>query len=465
MTTLAAQHMCGPWNWRPRWNSSLSALTLVCLVAFGCSSPSSGSDNGLATDTANAGDGQLHADGDLAADATATVDAQDSATAGDAEAKDAVDAAPADAGLQDAAPDGPKDAAGDTKVADAKDAQAPDVNLNPKGTPSATITAPAAGAVVEDGKPVALAGVATDSLYTPDKLTAVWASDVDGVLGTSIPDAAGKVSLNLPKLSAGKHIISLTVTEPSGLQAVDTVYLGVCSWGQPDTFDTVVTGSKWKTYGDAFFDPGGWLEMTGNAQSKKGAIFNLVDFVSPGDVQISFKIATGGWLTSSGQPKGADGFALSVIDVKTVAELEKYINTAGAGGCLGYGVAGDCKQGGVSMAIDAFHIEIDTWQNKGDPNFDPTPDNHIGIMQNGDASNHYLWASVPSIEDLQWHAVTVQITKDVVRVTLDGTEIINKAIPDFKFRGGFIGFSGTTGWATNYHRFDDLQILQQCIVK
>ena len=117
------------------------------------------------------------------------------------------------------------------------------------------------------------------------------------------------------------------------------------------------------------------------------------------------------------------------------------------------------------MAIDAFHIEIDTWQNTGDPNWDPTPDNHIGIMQNGDASNHYLWASVPFIEDLNWHPVTVEIKKDVVRVTVDGNEVMNKAIPNFKFRGGFIGFSGTTGWATNFHRFDDLQILQQCLVK
>ena len=205
--------------------------------------------------------------------------------------------------------------------------------------------------------------------------------------------------------------------------------------------------------------------MTGNVQSKKGAIFNTVDFVAPGDVQLSFKIATGGFLTSSGQPKGADGFALTVIDVKTVAALESYIATAGAGGCLGYGVAGDCAQPSGSMAIEAFHIEIDTWHNTGDPNFDPTSDNHIGIMQNGDASNHYLWASVPFIEDLTWHAVTVEIKGDVVRMTLDGTEIINKAIPNFKFRGGFIGFSGTTGWATNYHRFDDLQILQQCIVQ
>ncbi|MBL6976385.1 MAG: hypothetical protein ISR64_11680 [Deltaproteobacteria bacterium] len=32
------------------------------------------------------------------------------------------------------------------------------------------------------------------------------------------------------------------------------------------------------------------------------------------------------------------------------------------------------------------------------------------------------------------------------------------------FRGGFIGYSGTTGYYMNQHGFDDLQILQECLV-
>lgn len=353
----------------------------------------------------------------------------------------------------------------ETSAAETK-ADAPVKDVPAAGAPFAEITSPATGGVVEDGKPVDLAGIATDSLYAPADLVAAWASDVDGDLGTSVPDSSGKVSLKLAKLSPGQHTISLTVTEPSGVSAVSSISIGVCSWSKPDTFDTVVSGSKWKIYGDAYFDPGGWLEMTGNAQSKKGQIFNISDFVSPGDVQISFKIATGGFLTSSGQSQGADGFALSVIDVKTVKDLENVLSVAGKGGCLGYGVAGDCHPDGKpGLDVSAFHIEIDTWHNSGDPNYDPTSQNHIGIMQNGDATNHYLWANVPSIVDLQWHVVTVEVKGNNVRVTLDTKEIINDKIPNFKFRGGFIGFSGTTGWATNYHRFDDLQILQQCTVK
>ncbi len=440
--------------------SLVRAFALTALVAAlgACSSPKTAISTDGVDDVAT-GDTQLSVDVSATADGTAgtvvsTEDMSDSTGGTDAEADAIADAA------TDALTDSADDAA--DVIPDVPEV---DVNPNPKGVPGATITAPATGTVIESGKPVALAGIVTDTLYSGADLKVEWASDIDGVLGTSIPDASGNVSLNLPKLSPGNHTISLSVTEPSDVGAQDTISLGICSWGTPDSFDTTVAGGKWKTYGDAYFDPGGWLEMTGNAQSKKGSIYNIADYVSPGDVQLSFKIATGGYLTNSGQPKGADGFALNVIDVKTVAELETYIATAGAGGCLGYGVTGDCKQNGVSMAIEAFHIEIDTWHNNGDPNVDPTLENHIGIMQNGDATNHYLWASVPFIEDLNWHPVTVQITGNVVRLTLDGVEIINKAIPNFKFRGGFIGFSGTTGWATNYHRFDELQILQQCIVK
>ena len=37
-------------------------------------------------------------------------------------------------------------------------------------------------------------------------------------------------------------------------------------------------------------------------------------------------------------------------------------------------------------------------------------------------------------------------------------------VPDFLFWGGYIGFTETTGFYTNYHRFDELQILQECWV-
>lgn len=403
----------------------------ACALATACSDakPAATAANDVKASAADAPDSTAAADNALAGE-TASSDA-----AAEAATQDAADAAPA---------------------ADAAAEVVAELPPPPKGVPSAKITAPPAGTVIESGKPVELAGIASDTLAAAAALTVVWSSDKDGVLGTSKPDAQGVVKLSVPKLSAGKHLIQLEVKNPQGIAATDSVSIGVCAWAKPESFDTKVDGAKWKIYGDAFWDPGGWLEMTGNEQSKFGKIYNIADHVSPGDVQISFKISTGGGING-----GADGFAMSVIDAKNVAELETILDAAGKGGCLGYGVAGDCGK----LEISAFHLEIDTFANNGDPNKDPTSEDHIAVTLNGDATKHWLWKETPGIEDLKWHTVTIEINGPVVRVTLDGVELFNKPLPDFKFRGGYIGFSGSTGWATNYHRFDDLQILQKCLVQ
>jgi hypothetical protein len=36
-------------------------------------------------------------------------------------------------------------------------------------------------------------------------------------------------------------------------------------------------------------------------------------------------------------------------------------------------------------------------------------------------------------------------------------------ISGFTFEGGYLGVSGSTGWASNYHRFDNLD-LEGCVV-
>jgi hypothetical protein len=420
-------------------------LALASWLCMACSEPLPAKPVGAAD--ANATVDAAEADAAMPSDAVAEVDATtpEFDTANDATADTATDTAT----------DTAADTATDTAQTDTADATA-EVAPPPKGVPTAKITTPLPGAVVELGKPVELAGIVSDSLAPPADLLATWTSDKDGLIGTSKPDAAGVVKWTAAKLSPGKHLIQLEAKNPQGVAAADAVALGICAWASPESFDTKLDGAKWKIYGDASWDPGGWLEMTGNAQSKFGKIWNVVDYVQPGDVQISFQIQTGG-----GMNGGADGFALSVIDAKDVAELEGILAKAGNGGCLGYGVAGGCG----TLQISAFHLEIDTFANNGDPNTDPTPDNHIAVTLDGDATKHWLWAPAPTIEDLQWHKVTVEVKLDVVRVTLDGAELFNKAIPNFKFRGGYIGFSGSTGWASNYHRFDNLQILQQCIVK
>ncbi len=69
---------------------------------------------------------------------------------------------------------------------------------------------------------------------------------------------------------------------------------------------------------------------------------------------------------------------------------------------------------------------------------------------------------VPDIEDDSWHDLRVDVSGVTIRVWMDGELKIEQTVPDQDFRGGYIFFSGSTGYYTNYHRFDGLYILHDC---
>jgi len=333
------------------------------------------------------------------------------------------------------------------------------------------IIVPLDGSTIESGAPITLTATVSDSIYATEDLATMWASSKDGDLGEGVFDASGKLSLTVSTLTAGVHVITLTVTNPAGEKEAASINIGVCTWAAPESFGTDIESTNWKIYGDAYWDPNGWLEMTGLNMGMKGAIYNTVDVVSPGDVSISFRIRTGGG--GCGQfssPGGADGFALNVIEAPTLMDLEALITEASTGGGLGYGVSGPMGD----STYKSFHVEFDTYYNNVNPDgnafTDPTSQTHVGVMLDGDPSQHHLWAAMPNIEDEQWHDVTVEVDGCMVKVTVDAEEKINGDIcaasgQDFKFRGGFIGMSGTTGWCWNWHSFDELEILQECLVQ
>ena len=317
------------------------------------------------------------------------------------------------------------------------------------------ITSPETTTVFEPELEIVLEATVTAEGIPYADLAYTVLSSLQGVLGTGSVPEGGSLSIVLPDLTAGAHLLTLTVTTMDGLQTgTAEIWVGVCTWTVPETFDTDLAGSGWQTYGDAYWDPQGWLEMTGNSGSRHGAIYNIAQTIDPGDVQIFFDIYTGGGING-----GADGFAMNVIAASNVEHLESLIATAGNGGCLGYGVTGGCPG---NLTINAFHIEIDTWNNQGDPIYDPTPSNHIAVTLDGHPGDHKLWAAIPSIEDQQWHTVKVVISGEHVRVSLDGALIINGQVDGLLFHGGYIGFSGTTGWASNWHGFDNLQVGEAC---
>jgi hypothetical protein len=339
------------------------------------------------------------------------------------------------------------------------DVTEPDIVTEPDTTePSvltAMITTPPSGETYEVGTTLSFKGVVTDSVYDASDLQVVWTLNGSEVLWEGAAALGGWSEVDHTFDVPGYHSVTLTVTNPDGDEQVADVSLGICTYGEVETFDQPLSGSDWAIYGDAYWDQGGWLEMTGNLQGKKGAIFNTVEGVNPGDVEIHFSIWTGGNVGTT----GADGFTMSVVNAASVADLENFIATAANGGCLGYGVSGECG----NMTLDAFHVEFDTYQNNGDVNYDPTSQNHIAVMLDGDASNHVLWVA-QTLEDSQWHDVMIKTIGQQIIVTFDGNELINDNVNDFQFHGGFIGFTGVTGWGTNFHRFDNLQIVQNCMV-
>jgi len=167
---------------------------------------------------------------------------------------------------------------------------------------------------------------------------------------------------------------------------------------------------------------------------------------------VGFDFATGG-----GGYTGADGYSVNIVAVPTIAELEAYIAATANGGCLGYGSDGPCGD----HPVTALHVELDTWLNA--EYADQADNSHIAIARNGDPSDVLLYVEYP-FEDLTWRRVEVSGQGTVLTVKVNGTVVATKDIPDFRFEGGFLGVSGSTGYAYNYHRFDNLEVRDRCEV-
>ncbi len=293
--------------------------------------------------------------------------------------------------------------------------------------------------------------------FTPDQLTLELTSSVAGAQTPPVLEDDGRFRWDTSHLAPGLHEMELKLTTPEGGSASARVDLYICEWPPMEDFSSDPTGSTWMVFGDAHWEPQGWLEVTDNLPSRAGSIYRVSNKVNPGDFKIEFRIATG-----LGDNTGADGFSVNIIDVWDVAELTEYVEAAANGGCLGYGVSSGCLV--TPYPVEAFHVEIDTWYNSEPFIADPTQSNHIAINLDGNPGGHPLWAAVPTLEDDVWRHIVVEAQGQNLTVHMDGVEIMNAPIPGFSFDGGYIGVSGSTGWATNFHRFDDLRVYDRCTV-
>ena len=92
----------------------------------------------------------------------------------------------------------------------------------PNQSPLCEITLPADGESVESGYSTTFRGTASDPDVPSNELSATWQSNIDGVLSTNVPTAAGEVVADAV-LSGGAHTITLAVTDETGATCTDFV--------------------------------------------------------------------------------------------------------------------------------------------------------------------------------------------------------------------------------------------------
>jgi len=371
---------------------------------------------------------------------------------------DPVDAGPQDTGPEDAGPEdtGPED----TGPEDTGPEDTGPEDTGPVGPTCAAyveITAPAA-----DTFHLTSAGVTLEATVTSDAaldtLKVQWSTAAGVTLGVSDVQADGTTSFASGALGPDDQKVVAAVHNADGacegVPAEHTLLL--CNAHVVENFDAALDPAIWQVNGSGSWDSGGWLELTGTVKGQLGQIVNVVEYVAKGHAQMRVDLATGG-----GSDPGADGFAMTIFETDTVAELESVIATAISGRGLGYGVSGTYGP----WTGKALTVEIDTWYNKfngtTEKHTDPTEEDHLELTLDGDPGNSLAWTAVSDVEDLQWRTVEIRVLPGKVQVRIDGVLSIDQVI-DLDFRGGYIVFSGSTGYYTNFHRVDNLDILHDC---
>ncbi len=97
------------------------------------------------------------------------------------------------------------------------------VQLDRSRPPSIGIYAPDRHSVWNDTDTVHFEAIAYDAEDDETTLTVVWESDLDGLLGNSIPLASGDTELDFLGLSPGVHVVTASIVDSSGWPASATL--------------------------------------------------------------------------------------------------------------------------------------------------------------------------------------------------------------------------------------------------
>ncbi len=301
----------------------------------------------------------------------------------------------------------------------------------PDAAPTLSITNPVGGSTLDVGAVTTFQASVVDDAGPADAVSLSWSSDVDGVLGTDSADGSGVASLTWDGnvRSSGSHVVTLAATDTCG--NVTTADVVVCQneGYLADNLDL----ATWNFEGTAQWDStNSWVELTGPYTNQSGTAFQTASTVDASNVQVDFDFfASGG--------TGADGLSVTAIDS---TRMTSFVGTSGGG--LGY------------QGLPGWSIEVDTWYN-GEHN-DPTSEDHLSVHFDGNVNSPAVWATLPEMEDGNWHRMSVSVSGSWMTVSIDGVVYIDQDVPQVTSFPAYVGFTAATGSVTNYHLIDALEV-------
>lgn len=305
--------------------------------------------------------------------------------------------------------------------------------------PSVVILEPDPDSILELDD-VTLVAKISDDVDEPEALRVEWRSSVDGVLDTTASNTSGDLSyLWAAPRTPGDHVLTLDVSDSCddiGQSSVSICQEKTVVSEALDIKDWTFAGAaRWDTTND-------WLELTGLTPNQVGSAFATQNTVYGGELDIEF-------LFYVGDGTGADGFSLTMLDAS------RSTGTLGGTGCgMGYGGDSACTDG---PALPGWTVEVDTYYNEG---HDPTKEDHIAFVLDGQVDNPEAWVAAPELEDTGWHFMRVVVQAPNVKVYIDGTEYLDIYVAGHFAFDGWVGFTAGTGDITNNHLIYDLTVTE-----
>ncbi|MFZ5475319.1 MAG: hypothetical protein ACOZNI_00980 [Myxococcota bacterium] len=296
------------------------------------------------------------------------------------------------------------------------------VGSEPNTLPTAMVLTPYDEESLPADGDYVLTAIVSDDDEPPDTLLLAWSSSLTGAIAEATADPDGFVSTTWPAegRAAGPQWIDLFATDRCGVPAGDVAF--VCQDG-PFVIHPI-TEEGWRFDGVAT-EVDDTLVLTDGTADAVGGAFDLASSFDARLTEASFKFAIDG--------DGAEGLALTYLDS---ARRDGY---AGGDGCgLGYGGGADCTSG---PALPGFALEIDTRAGEDDCAIGE----HVAFTFDGAITEPAACASIPDVEDGEWHAVRLRVTDGVLAVELDGVAVLDAPLDGYVDFQGVVGFTATGG--------------------